>query len=346
MKIRADQLTATLARESMPLYWLAGDEVLLQQEAADAVRAHWRAEGFGEREVYHVEAGFDWQDFLYELDATSLFAERKLLELRLYGKGLDAKGREAVGAYLERQAEDFRVLVSGPRLDASTLSTKWFKQLEARMALVQIWPLDRARLPAWLRQRLRQSGIEADNAALEALTDRVEGNLLAAQQEIDKLALLAGAQAGGKSGANIRLTGENVLRLVADSARYDLGKLIEAALRGETARAQRVLNGLRAEGVFPLLVLGAVVRELRQLLEIFEKIDQGQDLGQAMTSSRVWHSRKNLVSAALGRLEAGKVEQMLAHCGVIDRAVKGLHRTNPWDELSRLLLRLSGAAPP
>ena len=340
MKIRADQLPATLARESMPLYWLAGDEVLLLQEAADAVRAHWRAEGFAEREVYHVEAGFDWQDFLYELDATSLFVERKLLELRLYGKGLDAKGREAIGAYLDRQAEDFRVLVSGPRIDASTLSTKWFKQLEARMALVQVWPLDRTRLPAWLRQRLRQSGIEADNAALEALTDRVEGNLLAAQQEIDKLALLAGAEAG----ANVRLTGENVLRLVADSARYDLGKLIEAALSGETARAQRVLNGLRAEGVFPLLVLGAIVRELRQLLEIFEKIDQGQDLGQAMTSSRVWHSRKKLVSGALGRLEAGKIERMLAHCGAIDRAVKGLHRANPWDELSRLLLRLSGNA--
>ncbi len=334
MKIRADQLAATLRRGSMPLYWLAGDETLLLQEAADEIRAHWRAAGFVEREVYHVERGFDWDDFLYELDATSLFSEQKLLELRLYGAKLDNPGREAIAAYLDRAPEDFRVLISGPRIDGASLRTQWFKQLESRLALVQIWPLDRARLPAWLRQRLNRAGIAPDSSALQVLCDRVEGNLLAAQQEIDKLALLAGAEPG----ANIELSGENVLRLVADSSRYDPGKLAEAALAGETARAQRVLAGLRAEGVFPLIVLAVIVRELRQLLEIRQKVDQGQEPGQAMASSRVWQSRKNLVSRAIGRLGADDLREMLAHCMRIDHAVKGLRHANPWDELSLLLL--------
>ena len=337
MKIRGDQLSATLARQSAPLYWLAGDETLLLQEAADEVREHWRKAGFAEREVFHVEQGFDWDDFLYQLDATSLFAERKLLELRLYGAKFDAKGREAVSAYLDKNPEDFRLLITGPKIDSSILSTKWFKNLGDNLVLAQIWPLDRAKLPAWLRQRLAASGIQADDEALQVLTDRVEGNLLAAKQEIEKLALLAGAEPG----AIVRLSGKDVLRLVSDSSRYDLGKLADAALRGDTVRAQRVLSGLRAEGVFPLLILAVISRELRQLLTIFEQIDQGREIGQAMASARIWQSRKSIVSQALKRLSTDKAQQMLEHCKLIDHSVKGLHPANPWDELSQLVLQLT-----
>ena len=337
MKIRGDQLSSTLAKGSAPLYWLAGDETLLLQEAADEVRGHWRGAGFTEREVFHVEQGFDWNDFLYQLDATSLFAERKLLELRLYGAKLDAKGREAIRAYLDKIPEDFRLLITGPKVDSSILSTKWFKHLGDNLVLVQIWPLDRARLPAWLRQRLAASGIQADDEALQMLTDRVEGNLLAAKQEIEKLALLAGAEPG----ANVRLSGKDVLRLVSDSSRYDLGKLADAALRGDAVRAQRVLGGLRAEGVFPLLILAVISRELRQLLTIFEQIDQGREIGQAMASARIWQSRKSIVSQALKRLSTDKAQQMLEHCKLIDHSVKGLHPANPWDELSQLVLQFA-----
>ena len=338
MKIRGDQLPATLARQPAPLYWLAGDEILLLQEAADEVRRHWREAGFTEREVLHVEQGFDWNDFLYQLDATSLFAERKLLELRLYGSKLDPRGREAIAAFLDKVPEDYRVLIIGPRIDSSTLSAKWFRNLEDNLVLVQIWPLDRNRLPAWLRQRLAAAGIQADDDALQVLTDRVEGNLLAAAQEIEKLALLAGAEAG----AGVKLTGKDVLRLVSDSSRYDLGKLADAALKGDAERAQRVLGGLRAEGVFPLLILAVLGRELRQLLQILEQIDQGREIGQAMSAARVWQSRKPIVSQALKRLSTDKAQQMLEHCKLIDHSVKGLHRANPWDELSLLVLQLSG----
>ena len=338
MKIRANQLAGSLRKQSSLLYWLAGDEILLLQEAADEVRKYWRDAGFAEREVYHAEQGFDWRDFLYALDSTSLFADRKLLELRLYGNKLDSAGREAIAGYIEKAADDFRLLISGPRLDSSTLSTKWFKQLEQDIVLVQIWPIDRSRLPAWLRQRLAAAGIAADDAALQVLTDRVEGNLLAARQEIEKLALLAGA----KPGVEVQLTGNDVLRLVSDSSRYDVGKLADAALNGEIARAQRVLGGLRVEGVFPLLILAVLSRELRQLLDMLEKIGNGQDIGQAMSSSRVWQNRKPMVSRALNRLTADAVQHMLEQCKLIDHAVKGLRRANPWDELSQLTLRFSG----
>ena len=338
MKIRGDQLSAALTKHAAALYWLAGDEVLLLQEAADQVRGHWRKAGFVEREIFHVEQGFDWNDFLYQLDATSLFTERKLLELRLYGAKLDPQGREAIKVYLDKAPQDYRVLIGGPRVDSSILSAKWFRNLGERLVLVQIWPLDRARLPAWLRRRLAAAGIEADDDALEMLTDRVEGNLLAANQEIEKLALLAGAE----SGAPVKLAGKDVLRIVADSSRYDPGKLTGAALRGDAGRAQRVLGGLRAEGVFPLLILAVISRELRQLLEILEQIDQGRDTGQAMTAARIWHSRKPVVSQALKRLSANDAQQMLEQCKIVDHAVKGLCRANPWDELSLLILRLSG----
>lgn len=337
MKIRGDQLSSTLTRQSAPLYWLAGDEILLLREAADEVRRHWREAGFAEREVFHVEQGFDWNDFLYQLDATSLFAERKLIELRLYGAKLDARGREAITAWLDKAPEDYRVLITGPRIDSSVLSAKWFRNLDDKLVLVQIWPIDRARLPAWLRQRLGAAGIQADDDALQVLTDRVEGNLLAAEQEIEKLALLAGAGPG----ANARLTGKDVLRLVSDSSRYDLGKLTDAALKGDAERAQRVLGGLRAEGVFPLLILAVLGRELRQLLQILEQIDQGREIGQAMSAARVWQSRKPIVSQALKRLSTDKAQQMLEHCKLIDHSVKGLHRANPWDELSLLILQFA-----
>ncbi len=354
MRIRGDQLAGALGKNTAPLYWLAGDEVLLMREAADAVRRHWREAGFIEREIFHVDKGFDWKDFLYELDSTSLFAERKLLELRLYANKLDAPGREAVANFLERAPDDFRVLISGPKIDSSLLSTKWYKQLDKALVLVQIWPIDRSRLPDWLRRRLRAAGIEADESALEILTDRVEGNLLAASQEIEKLSLrIEGrakpaqhgaetAQARNKSSAAVPLTGEDVLRLVADSSRHDVGKLVDAALAGEAARTQRVLAGLRAEGAFPLFVLAVLSRELWQLREILEQIDSGMELVRAMAAARVWHNRKAFVTRALNRLSQSEIGRMLAHCEVIDHAVKGLCPANPWDELSLLLLRLSG----
>ncbi len=341
MKIRGDQLSSTLAKQSAPLYWLAGDEILLLREAADEVRRYWREAGFTEREVFHVEQGFDWSDFLYQLDAMSLFAERKLLELRLYTAKLDAKGREAITTWLDKAPDDYRVLITGPRIDSSVLSAKWFKNLDDKLVMVQIWPIDRARLPAWLRQRLAAAGIQPDDDALQILTDRVEGNLLAAEQEIEKLALLGSVKLGAEPGANKRMTGNDVLRLVSDSSRYDLGKLADAALRGDAERAQRVLGGLRAEGAFPLLILAVLARELRQLLTILDQIDQGHEIGQAMSAARIWQSRKPIVSQALKRLTADKAQQMLEHCKLIDHSVKGLHRANPWDELSLLVLRLT-----
>jgi DNA polymerase-3 subunit delta len=230
------------------------------------------------------------------------------------------------------------VLLSGPRLEAATLKTKWFKTLESGAVVVQIWPINKDGLPSWLEQRLLRAGIRAEPDALQLLIDRVEGNLLAAVQEIEKLKLLANSEDGG----SIRLDARTVMQVVADSSRYTAFQLVDAALSGDTVRVEKILQGLRAEDVFPLVILGAITRELRSLLPMLEKKEAGQGVNAILQSHHVWFNRKQAVGAALNRLRSADIWAMLDHSRLIDQSIKGLSAANPWDELSLLLLRLAG----
>ena len=230
------------------------------------------------------------------------------------------------------------MLLSGPRLEAATLKTKWFKALESGAVVVQIWPINKDGLPSWLEQRLLRAGIQAEPDALQLLIDRVEGNLLAAVQEIEKLKLLANSEDGGR----IRLDARTVMQVVADSSRYTAFQLVDAALSGDTVRVEKILLGLRAEDVFPLVILGAITRELRSLLPMLEKKEAGQGVNAILQSHHVWFNRKQAVGAALNRLRSADIWAMLNHSRLIDQSIKGLSAANPWDELSLLLLRLAG----
>lgn len=338
MKIKSEQLKRALDSNELPCYWLAGDEPLLMQEAADLIRAHYRDRGFTEREVFNVERGFNWETFAQATGNLSLFAERKIIELRFSSARLDDAGKQAIQRYLDQANPDFLLLISSPRLEAGTLNTKWFKSIESGGALVQLWPINRDGLAQWLNQRLQREGIHADGEALQLLSDKVEGNLLAAMQEIEKLRLLANA---GK-GESIRLDINTVMQVVADSSRHNAFQLVDAALAGDGVRAQRILHGLRAEGVFPLLVLNALSKELRSLLAMLEKKEQGQGVNAVMQAAHVWFNRKAAVGAALNRLHSEDIWYLLEQARLTDQAVKGMSRANPWDELSLMLLALSG----
>ena len=337
MKLSPAQLGKHLQGPLAPVYVVSGDEPLLCQEACDAIRAACRQQDFSERQVFNVEAGFDWGQLAEVGASLSLFAERRLLELRIPNGKPGDKGAAALLDYLARPAEDTVLLISLPKLDGSTQKTKWAKALidGKQVQFVQIWPVDAAQLPQWIRQRLARAGLAADQEAVELIAARVEGNLLAAVQEIEKLKLLA---EGGQ------VTAETVQAAVADSARYDVFGLIDAALQGHSEHVLRMLDGLRGEGVEPLFIMTMLAREVRQLANIALLYSQGVPLDRAFSQARppVWDKRRPLVSKALQRHDVGGWQRLLMSAQHIDEQIKGQAEGNPWTGLANLALQISG----
>lgn len=338
MKLKAEQLARNLKQETRSLYWVSGDEPLLMQECADQIRNHLRQSGFADREVFNTDRSFDWNSFEQAVSNLSLFAERKLIELRLSSSKLDDQGKAAMQNFVTNTPPDVVVLISSPRLEAGTMNTKWFKALESEAVVVQIWPVNRDGLGTWLEQRLLREGIQAEPEALQLLMDKVEGNLLAAMQEIEKLKLLAPADAT----TSVRLDVVTVMQVVADSSRYNAFQLVDAALLGDIVRTQKILDGLKAEDTFPLVILGAITKELRALLPMVEKRQSGQAVNAILQSARVWFNRKQAVGKALNRLTTENIRNMLGQARLVDQAIKGMSLANPWDELSILLIQLAG----
>ncbi|MEJ2686319.1 MAG: DNA polymerase III subunit delta [Gammaproteobacteria bacterium] len=335
MQVRVEQLDGQLKRGVAPVYLLYGDETLLVQEAADAVRARARAEDYGSREVMHVETGFDWNALTQASDSLSLFDERRIIELRMPGAKPGDAGAKALRAYAERPPEDTLLLVIAGKLDAAARRSQWVKALDAAGVTVPVWPVDARRLPAWIRRRMERAGLHPTPAAISLLADRVEGNLLACAQEIDKLRLL---QEPGPIDADA------VAAAVTDSARFDVFTLVDSALGGAAARSNRILAGLRAEGVEPVLVLWALARELRVLAAMAGEVAAGDSADRVLTRRRVWDSRKPMLKAALGRHRPWAWQTLLRQCAGIDRMVKGQAPGNPWDELVQLTMRIAGHA--
>jgi DNA polymerase-3 subunit delta len=337
MKLNSAQLTKHLQGTLAPIYVVSGDDPLLCQEAADAIRAAARQQGFDERQVFSADANFDWGSLLQAGASLSLFAERRLLELRLPSGKPGDKGAAALLEYAARPAEDTLLLISLPKLDGSAQKTKWGKALVEgpQTQFVQIWPVDAGQLPQWIRQRLAQAGLAAQPDAVELIAARVEGNLLAAAQEIEKLKLLADGQP---------ITLETVQAAVADSARFDVFGLVDAILNGEAGHAQRMLEGLRGEGVEPPVILWALARELRLLASLAQQYSQGIPLDKAFSQARppVWDKRKPLMSKALQRHSAQRWSQLLQDAQQIDAQIKGQAPGSVWTGLSRLSLLMAG----
>jgi DNA polymerase-3 subunit delta len=341
MKLNPAQLGKHLQGSLAPVYVISGDEPLLCQEAADAIRAATRAQGFSEREVFHAEANFDW-GLLYEAGASmSLFAEKRVIELRIANGKPGDKGTAAILEYLGRPPEDTLLLISLPKLDGSTQKTKWAKALieGPNSQFLQIWPVEASQLPQWIRQRLAQAGMSTTQEALELISARVEGNLLAAAQEIEKLKLLA-------DGNQIDIA--TVQAAVADSARYDVFGLIEAVLGSDAAHALRMLEGLRGEGQEALFILVMLARELRQLAGLAQQISQGTPMDKAFAAARppIWDKRRPLVSKALQRHSAARWNQLLIDAQHIDAQVKGQAPGDAWSSLGRLVLLMAGQRLP
>ncbi|MDR2155600.1 MAG: DNA polymerase III subunit delta [Burkholderiaceae bacterium] len=347
MQLAADRLAGHLAQDSLhPLYVLHGDEALLVGEAADAVRAAARAQGYGERSVHTVQgAHFDWSTVLAAGQSMSLFADRQLIELRI-PSGKPGKDGSAALQQLAASAagsDDVLTLVLLPRLDRQTKSGAWFAALESAGVAVQIDPVERAALPRWIAQRLQTQGQrvqpgEAGQHALAFFADRVEGNLLAAHQEIAKLGLLYPAG---------ELSGEQIEAAVLNVARYDVFKLSEAVLGGQRARVQRMLDGLRAEGVAEVLVHYTLAEDIRALKRVKDAVAAGRPLPMALREQRIWGQRERLFERVLPRLSGNQLTHLLQAAYQVDGIVKGLKHPGwpqqPWPALHRLAQSLCGA---
>lgn len=339
MKLRTEQLASQLERlpQALPVYLVTGDEPLLCGESIDAIRAHLRNLGFTEREVMHVDASFSWDSLLESANALSLFAERKLIEIRLGNQKLSKAASDLLQRYLANPAPDNALLIICDRLERNVKQSAWFKSVEQIGAVVEVWPIEADQLVQWLGQRSAAQGVQLDPEALQLLADRIEGNLLAARQELDKLALLYPGQ---------RLSAEQVVQAVSDSSRFDIFALTDAALQSDPGRAQHVLQVLRQEGNEAAVVLWALTRDIRMLHRVTRALAAGQPYDPLCQRERIWGKRKQLVRGACRRLRPEQLENLLDQAADVDMAIKGQHPDDPWLLLSQITLSLSGCHLP
>ena len=339
MQLRPDALEAHLAKPLAPLYVISSDEHLLALEAADKIRATARAQGITEREVLVVERGFKWNDLLAANQSQSLFGDRKLIELRIPTGKPGKDGGQALQDYAASLSPDNVTLVTLPKLDWATAKAAWVGALQQAGMYIDIPLVERAQLPNWIGVRLAAQRQRADKLSVEFIADRVEGNLLAAHQEIRKLALLH---------PEGELSFEQVQDAVLNVARYDVFRLNEAMLSGDPARLVRMMDGLKGEGEALPLVLWALTEEIRTLLKLKSGVTQGRPLGQLLKEYKIWGPRERLMDGAVRRMTLPVLERAMRDAAQIDRMVKGLRTKDfsgdAWDALLHLGLKVARGA--
>lgn len=338
MRIPFPQLANHLAAGLPPVLMICGDEPFQSGEAATLIRQRARELGYTEREVLEVEGNYDWGQLAAAALSLSLFASQKLIELRLISGKIGREGGEAVRAYCARPRPEHRLLILAPNLEYQELKAKWVQTVEQAGVLVQVQALEGQRLVDWIARRLRERGLVPGPEVAAMLAERVEGNLLAAAQEVEKLALLHGQGP---------LSAEQLGRAIADSARFDLFDIPEAALAGDRPRMHRIIQGLAAEGTAEPLVLWVLAREVRLLTRAaFAAQGGGRALDAFLTAERVWQNRQGPCKAALRRLPSTRLQDLLGQCALADRQIKGLARGDPWLTLAAIGDTLAGGPAP
>lgn len=332
MQLTSEALPRHLASGLKPLYVVYGDALLLVIEAADSIRAAARAADYTERDILIAEQHFKWGELKSCAQNLSLFATRKVVDLRIPTGKPGAEGGQALQDYVTRMSDDVLTLITLPKLDWAAQKTQWFSALAQHGVMICADDIPRNQLPDWIAARLQRQAQSTDKSTLEFLADRCEGNLLAAFQEIQKLGLLY------PSGI---LSFDQVKEAVMDVARYDIFKLSEAMLIGDAARYAHILDGLRAEGTATVLVLWAVSEEIRTLGRLLQATQRGVNLRDAMRDLRVRKDKQSLVENAARRLKFVHIERAIGHAAKLDKIIKGLRPGDVWDELLQLGLRFT-----
>ncbi len=328
MAVNADQLPTLLSRSLEPVYLVAGDEALLVQECRDQIIEAARKQGYLERDVYQVEGRFDWSSIAVDSAAPSLFSARKIVDIRLPAGKPGKDGAKVLGDMANSPDPDHLLLVSCGQWSAASRKTKWAGTLAKHGVLVEIWPVKPNQLPNWIRNRMLKAGLDPDPEAVQLLSDLVEGNLLAAQQEIEKLLLLDRGSA---------VTAQLIRQSVANSARFDSFRLVECSLQGQLDECLRVASGLQRMNTPIQIVVGALYRELSLAGTVRAAIHSGENESSVFRKFNVWSTRQGPMKAAIRRLSADNLDDTFRSLALIDRQSKGRAAGDPWQTLDRLL---------
>ena len=327
MRIKTDQLSIHLKQKGLPpVICISGDEPLQMLECADQIRSFARDNGFDERLLLNVDRGFDWNQLRDATASMSLFSTKRLIELRLGGQKPGREGGAALTDFVDPPTPENVLLITMARIDKQGQQSKWYKALDKAGVTIQIWPVEADKLPAWIINRGRNMGkrISPDTAGF--IADRVEGNLLAARQELEKLCLLVDTPEIGI---------KEVMSAVSDSARFDIFSMIELAQAGKTERILRMIRGLRNEGVEPMSIFGAMMWEFRRICSMAYEIKAGASREKVFAQYRVWQQRKPAVNALLNRMDLQALGGLLRQATVLDRA-------DPWELMENFLFRIAG----
>ncbi|NOT11249.1 MAG: DNA polymerase III subunit delta [Methylococcaceae bacterium] len=332
MRLKPEQLSASLQKRLVPVYLITGDEPLQMGELADAIRKTARQQGYESREVISVDNGFAWGQLSFSANSLSLFAEKKIIDLRIPSGAPGVDGSKALIAYCERLPEDNLLLITAGKIASSAFKSRWLETVDKTGIIVQVWPLESHDLLRWLQQRMQQRGLSTEPEGIKILASKIEGNLLAAAQEIEKLYVLYGE---GK------LSAQQILDVVADSSRYDVFKLVDALLAQDIDRIVKILFGLQAEGMAAPVVLWALTREARMLIKIRQALSQGQSKDVVFKSNQIWDKRRPLVDNALIRLTENVLNKILTLGAKADRQIKGQQQGDAWESMLEICLKFA-----
>ena len=327
MRLNLAQLKGHLNRDLKPIYLITGDEPLQKGEAGDNIRLTAKNAGYLNREIFSVEGNFNWNQVSLAADNLSIFADKKIIDIRIPSAKLGIEGAKMITEYCQQPADDTLLLISMAKLTSASLKSRWVKAIEKIGVVIQVWSLTGQDLMPWLQQRLSQRGLQLDQTGIKILASRVEGNLLAASQEIEKLYVLYGKGS---------LTSAQVQAVVTDSSRFDVFNLTDAVLSGRVNRAIKIFHGLQAEGIVAPVVLWALTRELRCLLELKTATNKEQ----IFRKHHIWDKRKQLMNKALMRLNLIDLQQAVILSAKADRQIKGRQSGDNWETLLEVCLQL------
>ena len=334
MRLRPEQLKTHLERSGkMPVYFVSGDEPLQKLESIDLIRNHYQKQGYDERIIFEVNKSFDWNQINEASSNLSLFSNNKIIELRMVAPKPGRQGGIFLQQYVEKENNDTVLIISSDKIDKGTQNNKWVKAIDKAGLMIQVWPIGPAQLPGWIQARMQNRQKKITHDAARLIAERVEGNLLAAQQEIEKLLLLIEKD---------RIDIEDIMGAVADSSRYNVFDMLESAFVGNIDRTLLMLNGLKNEGTEPLLLFGALMWEYRRLCSIAYEYEAGTQLENIFRSYRIWDQKKRPITSVLKRHTSKSLDRLLNYCAVIDKTLKSGQRDRAWDQFSTLLLAIAG----